>query len=129
MYTPNLERNKHIYKLWERGLTVDRISSLTGVPRSTVGYYVRKFNRLAVEGKPVVFPGARKASRESFSRVLDEMTRYARVESQTIAFKILEQGKAEKLYYMLMDLKLLRELGLLVTSEDYEKALKSVGLI
>jgi len=39
------------------------------------------------------------------------------------------QGKAKKLCYMLMDLKLLRELGLLVTSEDYEKALKSVGLI
>ena len=73
MYTPNLERNKHIYELWERGLTVDRISSLTGVPRSTVGYYVRKFNRLAVEGKPTVFPGAHKASREFSSRFLNGM--------------------------------------------------------
>ena len=72
MYTPNLERNKRIYELWENGRTVDRISFLTGVPRSTVGYYVRKFNRLAVEGKTVVFPGAHKAPREFSSRSLNE---------------------------------------------------------
>ena len=57
MYSVNSERNRLIYDLWEARLTVSEISFRTGIPRSTVGYYVRKFNRLAAKGKPVVFPG------------------------------------------------------------------------
>ena len=114
MYTPNLERNKRIYELWEKGHTVDQISSLTGIPRSTVGYYVRKFNRLAAEGKPVVFPGAHKAPRNV--SIGDQMKMgYWRAYIQTMGVRsldMLDEGQAKELYYILMDLKLIRELGI-----------------
>ena len=41
----NVERERLIYRYWRLGYTVDRISRLTGIPRSSVGYYVRKFNK------------------------------------------------------------------------------------
>jgi len=45
MIPRNLERREIIYELWLQGYTVDEISSKTGIPRSSVGYYVAKFNK------------------------------------------------------------------------------------
>jgi hypothetical protein len=45
MPTLNVERNKRIQNLWILGQTIDQISLSTGIPRSTVGYYVKKFNK------------------------------------------------------------------------------------
>ena len=45
-----------MYTLWESGLTIDEISAHLNIPRSTVGYYVRKSNRYASSGKPLVIP-------------------------------------------------------------------------
>jgi hypothetical protein len=53
MMRENVDRNKRIYLLWEEGHTVEEISIETGIPRSTVGYYVRKFNNLAKKGEPI----------------------------------------------------------------------------
>jgi len=126
MMPSNVERNKVIFGLWEKGLTVDQISSRTGIPRSTVGYYIRKFNRLAAKGKPAVFPGTHsEVSRDSPLHLLNEMI----VQQYKIqAYKWLSQGNAEQLYYFLMDLKLLKELGLLITEKDYRKAFDFLGL-
>ncbi len=46
MPTLNVERNKRIQNLWILGQTIDQISLSTGIPRSTVGYYVKKFKSL-----------------------------------------------------------------------------------
>jgi len=48
----NFERENAIYELWKAGCTIDEISSKTGIPRSTVGYYVAKFNKSKNEDKP-----------------------------------------------------------------------------
>ena len=45
MVRPNPERERKILERWQCGDTIDEISILTDIPRSTVGYYVRKFNR------------------------------------------------------------------------------------
>jgi len=50
----NIERNAVIYNLWEKGLTVAEIAQETFIPRSTVGYYVRKFNKKARRGEPII---------------------------------------------------------------------------
>jgi len=125
MYTPNMNRNKVIYELYERNLTVDEISNITGIPRSTVGYYVRKFNKLAVEGKPVVFASSHKEVKDPFKRTLNEI---AVRQLMFKAIEMLTKGQAQQLYYFLMDLKLLKEFGLLFTSEDIEKAIRFLGL-
>jgi hypothetical protein len=45
MVHSNPKREKKILELWQLGHTIDEIWYQTGIPRSTVGYYVRKFNR------------------------------------------------------------------------------------
>jgi len=43
MVHPNPERLSKIMELRARGLTIDQIAAATGDPRSSVGYYVRKY--------------------------------------------------------------------------------------
>ncbi len=45
MRSPNPEREKKLYELWELEYTIDEAASLTNVPRSTVGYYFKKFKK------------------------------------------------------------------------------------
>ena len=45
MIRKNPQRQTRIYTLWKQNLTIDQISATTSIPRSSVGYYVRKFNR------------------------------------------------------------------------------------
>jgi len=45
MIVSNEVRRKAIYELWYMGLTIDEITSKTGMPRSSVGYYVKKFRK------------------------------------------------------------------------------------
>lgn len=42
----NPRREERIYHLWKKGLTIDYISLIEGIPRSSVGYYVKKFNKI-----------------------------------------------------------------------------------
>ena len=65
MYKSNPDRNAIIYELWEKGNTVSEISLMTGIPRSSVGYYVRKFNKYAKDGRPVVLPQKQKAGKST----------------------------------------------------------------
>ena len=45
MVRPNPEREKDIRRVWELGKTIDYIARVTGIPRSSVGYFVKKFNK------------------------------------------------------------------------------------
>jgi hypothetical protein len=110
MYSTNSQRNKVIYELWEMNLSVGEISSRTGIPRSTVGYYVRKFNKLAAKGKPVVFPGPSYGPRvlTSYAQDIQLMSKL----EQRILNSMVD-GDWEGLYYRLSGFKLLKELGLL----------------
>jgi hypothetical protein len=42
---PNPEREAKIYKYWKKGNTIDETSVQEGIPRSTVGYFFKKFKR------------------------------------------------------------------------------------
>jgi transposase len=114
MYFTNSERNKVIYELWEKNLTIGEISSSTGIPRSTVGYYVRKFNRLSAKGKPVVFPG--------LSQRPGELGSYTECSSamsvlQRKILVLMKNGHWDEVYHRLKVLKLLKEVGFL-TGKD-----------
>jgi len=42
----NPEREAEVFKYWKEGhYTIDQISTSTSIPRSTVGYYTKKFSR------------------------------------------------------------------------------------
>ncbi len=56
MLPRNIEREKIIYELWLQSYTVDEISSKTGIPRSSVGYYVAKFNKSKNRDNPRAKP-------------------------------------------------------------------------
>ena len=45
MHYRNVEREEKVYQLRRSRATIDQISLQTRIPRSTVGYYVRKFKR------------------------------------------------------------------------------------
>ena len=65
MIPRNFERENAIYELWLQDYTIDEISSKTGIPRSTVGYYVAKFNKSKNEDKPRSKPPTNQAVRNS----------------------------------------------------------------
>ena len=113
MYSVNSERNRLIYDLWEANLTVNEISSRTGIPRSTVGYYVRKFNKLAAKGKPVVFPGLSQGPR-MIHNYTEDIPLISLVEAKVLGSMV--DGDWEGLYYRLRAFKLLKELGLLTVN-------------
>jgi hypothetical protein len=110
MYSTNSERNRVIYEFWEMNLTVGEISSRTGIPRSTVGYYVRKFNKLAAKGKPVVFPGPSRSPGmpRNYTEDIPLMSNL-----ETRILESVVHGDWKEIYYRLSAFKLLKELGLL----------------
>jgi hypothetical protein len=62
MTLPNYERNQVLEQYWRDGKTVDDAALLSGIPRSTVGYYYRKFNRYAKMGVEPSIPAPRPQS-------------------------------------------------------------------
>jgi len=111
MYFTNSERNRVIYELWEKNLTIGEISSNTNIPRSTVGYYVRKFNRLAAKGKPVVFPGLSQGPRKQQGIYAEGSSAVSLLEIKILDW--MRHGDWEGLYNRLNILKLLKEFGFL----------------
>jgi hypothetical protein len=45
MLHANVEREAKIRELWQASHTIDEMTLLTDIPRSSIGYYVRKFNK------------------------------------------------------------------------------------
>ncbi len=107
MIQENTSRNLLVYDLWEKGRTIDEISLDLGIPRSTVGYYVRKYNRYAKRGEPIAFEGLRKKPDEKVMAAMGYIkTNFFNVMTQTL----LEKDGIDKVYKMLMVLKLAKEL-------------------
>lgn len=48
----NPRREKEIYDLWLQGWKIRAISERTGIPKSSVGYYVKKFKDMKKRGLP-----------------------------------------------------------------------------
>ena len=115
MFKLNPNRNAIIYELWEKGNTVNQISLRTGIPRSTVGYYVRKFNKYAKDGRPVVLPQMREGGK---SNILNSAIN--KWQGFDIINEMIKSRDFEKLYYLLSVYKLIKELGdqILFTKEE-----------
>ena len=132
----NVERERLIYRYWVQGHTIDEISRLTGIPRSSVGYYVKKFNRKY---------GMRGQLREKLSPTLmdlDEspkMNKAKLVDSavfKMISLKsffdiispLIREGRYRDLYYLLRCMRLMGEMlqPLMLTPEERKVADKAI---
>lgn len=117
MIRENPDRNFLIYELWEKGFTIDEISFETGIPRSTVGYYVRKFNKCAKSGEPIAFQRIRKKPDEKVIAV----QAWTKGDLFVYLKKMLkEEDGLDKVYKTLMIIKLVKELqrDIFLTEEE-----------
>jgi len=123
MIRENFERNSRIYELWNKGYTVKEISFETSIPPSSVGYYVRKFNKRARSGDPIPFLPEREKLDEkemAFNAFLKNLF------SQNLKIMILKSKDGlNDVYKLLSVVKLIKELqrDLSPTLEE-EKALE-----
>lgn len=117
MIQENPDRNFLIYELWTKGCTIDEISFETSIPRSTVGYYVRKFNKCAKSGDPIAFQRIRKKPDEKVMAV----QAWAKCGFFLDLAKMLKEKEGlDKVYKKLMIIKLMKELqrDILPTEEE-----------
>jgi len=122
MVKENPERNARIYELWELGLTIDKIAFETGYPRSTVGYYIRKFNKKAIRGEPIILP-------HIVERPDTETLALQAVLKSNIFMNLtgmIMTGDLDSAYKYLMIYKLIKELqrDLFITKEESEAFLE-----
>ena len=110
-----------LYRLWQEGDTIEEASLLTGIPRSTVGYYYKKYKRYAKEGHPVVIPQATE------ERPRTEVDPSVLFKSMMIGqvMEMMNAGDPQRAYYILGVFKLLKDLNLEFTREEFEALQKS----
>jgi hypothetical protein len=101
----------------QEGKTIEEISTLTGVPRSTVGYYVRKFNAAARAAMPLPLPPP---SKKQPAEIVFSFLTKAKV--MEFVLNLLKTSDAQTIYYNLASMKLLTELigRLGLTKEERE---------
>jgi len=123
----NPERERLIYRYWVQGYTIDEISMLTGIPRSSVGYYVKKFNKKY--GKNGRLRGKLDSTlMDDESLKMDESKLIGSVMLKAIGCKnlldavssLMREGRYKDLYYLLKSMKLIREAlqPLMLTPEE-----------
>ena len=56
----NFDRNAELYDLWKNGHTIDEASEISRIPRSTIGYYFKKFKKHEKKGNIADFMDFRK---------------------------------------------------------------------
>ena len=110
--------------MWTNGSTIDEISFETDTPRSTVGYYVRKFNKCAKSGEPIVVEQISKKPDEKVIAVqawkkLDFLAYLSQIHK--------EKNGLDKVYKTLMIAKLLKELhrDIFATKEERQAVQKN----
>lgn len=120
MFPENFDRNILIYDLWKKGYTISEMSFETGIPRSTVGYYVRKFNKRARRGDPIVF-SVEKENRTEEEILIMTILKWNQVKK--ISEWMREGPDAmDKIYKYLSIMKLTKELSReIFLSKDEEK--------
>ena len=118
MLDRNPDRNFLIYELWKKGHTVDEISLETCIPRSTVGYYVRKFNKCARSGEPIICQRVREEPDEKTLALIG----FAKSSFFVDLMKVLkEEDGLDKVYKRLMIVKLIKELQTDIFPTEEEK--------
>jgi len=127
MVRENSVRNSVIYDLWVKGLTIDDISFETGIPRSTVGYYVRKFNKKAKKGEEIIIPYLEEQVNPQ------DMAIQAFIKSWFLSqlTEIWKTGDIDRVYKLLMICKLMKELqrDLFPTREECEAFFDNLGYV
>ena len=123
MFQENTNRNFLVYDLWTKGRTINEIAFETAIPRSTVGYYVRKFNMRAKSGEPIVFQQVREQPDEKAMAV----KAYTKSNFYNELLKLAARGEIDKVYKILMVRKLEKELRreLFPTKEEREAFFKN----
>jgi len=108
MYRKNLERISKIGALRAEGFTIDRIAAAMGIPRSSVGYYVRRhcrgrgrvqpatLNMTPVEPRPQILPIVQ--SEPTVDRVEAYMQRIEEKERLTINDILEGKSTGDQLY-------------------------------
>jgi len=104
MVRPNRERNFLVYYHWQDGRTVDETKALTGIPRSTVGYYYKKFNHYAKMGMdpPAMVPSPQ-STEEAYGSAFAKFSGIRDIQ------ELLRTGDPISTYYRLATLKLALE--------------------
>jgi len=123
MISENLERNSLIYELWKEGYTIDEISFETGIPRSTVGYYVRKFNKRAKRGEPIAFQPVREKPNDE-TLVTKSFLKAGFIVRMV---ELAANGDIDRVYKSLMVVKLMKELQReIFTTEEEKQAFSNI---
>jgi hypothetical protein len=108
---PNPERNDKIYALWKEGHTIEEISLFTGIPRSTVGYYVKKFKKQQVNRKDLDFEDSFTIERKLKSGEQEKSQSLLSATAKLINFmdiiEVMKKGDYREAFYYLGTLKLL----------------------
>jgi hypothetical protein len=87
-----VEREKTIYDLWRLGYTINEIQAQTGMPRSSVGYYVAKFNKKQKGNKSRFKPPIHQPKR--FGKAIYEDVLYIYIQTYTAQWiKLMNEGK------------------------------------
>ena len=132
----NLERERLVYRYWVQGHTIDEISRLTGIPRSSVGYYVRKFNRKYGEGgrlqrnlSPSLM-GVDESPKVNEVKLVDSAV-FKMINLKSffdIISLLIKEGRYRDLYYLLRCMKLTSEMlqPLMLTPEERKVADKAI---
>ena len=100
----NVEREEKVYQLWRSRATIDQISLQTRIPRSTVGYYVKKFKRSGRQ-RLVPEPVAPSAAGVSTFQALLTKVFFTRN-----VIELLVSGDFAKLYYFIQSYKMLMQM-------------------
>lgn len=128
MIRKNGDRNILVYGLWIEGRTIDQISLQTGIPRSSVGYYVRKFNKLAQKGAPIAIQWRREKADE---KAMANLAVAKNLSYKRLMDMLSEENGLDKVYKFLMIMKLTLELQRYIfpTHEEQEAVEKNIGYI
>jgi len=135
VFRRNVERERLVYSYWIQGHTIDEISRLTGIPRSSVGYYVRKFNkkygrrsRVKVSFSPALGDSTN-VKKDEYSLAVSGIMKSAALTStfETVV-NLVRQGRLQDAYYCLGIIKLFNEIKRIysLTPEEQEVAEKAI---
>jgi len=106
MTAPNYERNQLLEQYWREGKTVDEAAELTGIPRSTVGYYYRKFNRYARTGIEPSIPAPKlQSATDAYVSV------FYKAATLSDLISTLKNDDPQTCYYRLASFKILMEVS------------------
>ena len=117
MHSPNVEREENVYRLWRSGATIDQISLQTRIPRSSVGYYVKKFNR---SGRQRLVPEHAAPSAAGVSTLESLVTKVFFTKK---VIELLTSGDYAELYYFIQIYKMLIQMQSHLTMTKEEKDL------